>query len=411
MLMAGASALLKWTFIGASLVSAVELVQRSNLSPRRPVCLTLCDIAYLLCNMLTVSTICWAVATSVFPSRTEVLTDVSIASAVVSAAARISWAVSILVASRSGFNERFRSFLEVIKSLQVEIVFFKYSQTLSMQTIADEETFSPCGKLLGSAVLRTGPNAKGRVFCAFVRVLWHEALWIPLTGLAYFAVLIVRIPLLESLIDDVGSREAKALTVLFLSSCVAEVCLSGFLEYVALRFSTQLKLLMQAALFTKTTRMTARALSEAPAGYLVSLVAVDCDQLHTVAVFSSHTLSGLLCLPVLLWMLSRRVGTLPVVACVSWPLAVLALSALVSWMQTGLWKRIIRYRDERLNKMADTLSCVRLVKFYAWEEAVTQAVSRLRAREGRLLFLSNLLDGFVESLQSCSNSVKQWTSK
>ncbi|XP_054931453.1 ATP-binding cassette sub-family C member 3-like isoform X2 [Dermacentor andersoni] len=55
--------------------------------------------------------------------------------------------------------------------------------------------------------------------------------------------------------------------------------------------------------------------------------------------------------------------------------------------------------------MADTLSCVRLVKFYAWEEAVTQAVSRLRAREGRLLFFSNLLNGFTESLQSCSNSV------
>ncbi|XP_072141357.1 uncharacterized protein [Dermacentor andersoni] len=246
-----------------------------------------------------------------------------------------------------------------------------------MQTIAHEETFSSCGKLVGSAVFRyvvktgllskyderdilplvkrlkcrrlvallppltkykwMGPNAKGRVFCSFVRVLWHEALWIPLTGLAYYAALIVRVPLLESLIDDVGSREAKALTVLFLSSCVAEVCLFGFLEYVALRFSTQLKILMQAALFTKTTRMTARALSEAPAGYLVSLVAVDCEQLHTVMVLSSHTLSGLLCLPVLLWMLSRRVGTLPVVACVAWPLAVFALSALVSRLQTGLW--------------------------------------------------------------------------
>ncbi|XP_077498497.1 multidrug resistance protein mrp-7-like [Amblyomma americanum] len=480
-LVGSASVLLKWAFLGSSLLSAAELVQRPDLSPRRPVCVTLVDFAYLLCNMFTAATVFWANATSTFPGRSHVVSDVAVAVAVVwltasaicqrwkgLCASNFLWALhaihfvaaaSELLAIRLMFswtrNEdlaaaTWRSLLALTTLGSFLFSGFRSSpvvdkDTLQIRRDADEETFSSCGKLSGSAVLRlvvnagllskhvdsdvlppvrrlkcgqlvaclpsplvqkwTGPNARIRVFCAFVRVLWHEALWVPLVGLAYFAALIVRVPLLESLIEDVGSQAAKAVSALFLCSCAAEVCLSGFLEYVALRFSTQLKLLMEAALFTKMTRMSASALSEAPAGYLVSLVGVDCDQLHTAVLFFSQALSGLLCLPVVLWMLSKRVGVPPVAGCIAWPLASLALSVPVSWIQRGLWKRIVHYRDERLNKMADTLSCVRLVKFYAWEGAVTAAVSRWRAREGRFLFLSNLLDGFVDSLQSSSNSV------
>ncbi|XP_077491619.1 uncharacterized protein LOC144102180 [Amblyomma americanum] len=49
-----ASILLKEAFLGCSLLSAVELLQRQNLSPRRPVCITLCDVAYALCSVATV---------------------------------------------------------------------------------------------------------------------------------------------------------------------------------------------------------------------------------------------------------------------------------------------------------------------------------------------------------------------
>ncbi|KAH9365082.1 hypothetical protein HPB48_011902 [Haemaphysalis longicornis] len=54
--------------------------------------------------------------------------------------------------------------------------------------------------------------------------------------------------------------------------------------------------------------------------------------------------------------------------------------------------------------MADTLSCVRLVKLYAWEDAVTEAVHTYRRKENFLLFLTNLLDGFIDSLQNSSTT-------
>lgn len=67
-------------------------------------------------------------------------------------------------------------------------------------------------------------------------------------------------------------------------------------------------------------------------------------------------------------------------------------------------KRINLYRDGRLRKMADTLSCVRLVKLYAWEDAVTEAVYRHRVKENYFIFLTNLLDGLIDSLQNSSTT-------
>ncbi|KAH9365085.1 hypothetical protein HPB48_021007 [Haemaphysalis longicornis] len=65
----------------------------------------------------------------------------------------------------------------------------------------------------------------------------------------------------------------------------------------------------------------------------------------------------------------------------------------------------MKYRDERVRKLADTVSCVRLVKFYAWEDAVAQAVTVFRDREGFFIFLVNGFDGFVDSLQNSSSSL------
>ncbi|XP_077490104.1 multidrug resistance protein mrp-7-like [Amblyomma americanum] len=226
-----------------------------------------------------------------------------------------------------------------------------------------------------------------------------------MTGFAYFANHMVRVPLLEALIENFGGQETKSLTMLFLAACVAEVCFSGFLEYVSLRFSVQVKVLTETALFTKITRMSTGALSEAPAGFLVSLVGVDCEQLNRAFIDFSQVFSGLLCFPVVLWMLAKRVGSLPVAGCVAWQLTSLALFVPASKVQTSLWKRVNRHRDERLKKMADTLSCIRLVKFYAWEDAVFREVSQSRGREGFFIFLANLLDGFIDSVQNSSSSI------
>ncbi|KAL1426958.1 hypothetical protein MTO96_003257 [Rhipicephalus appendiculatus] len=430
-LVGNASWLLKLAFVGCSLLSIVELLQRPQLAPRRPVCFTLCDLGYLVCNIVTVALVivvnvfifngakeaameyvvivifvwltssaavqrskgmsasnlfCTLHAIYFVASVNDLLCikDLTFAQAAAYRSAdELSWAttwcsLSMIAALGSFLFACFRS----------SPVYTKDS--IEVQRNASDETIAPLAKCVGAAVFRTGRNSGFHVFCGFVRVLWYEVLWVILSGFAFYTNYMIRVPLLEALIEEFGSHPAIALTVLFLSTCVAEVFLSGFFTYVVLRLSVQIKALMQATLFTKTTRMSGRALSENPTGYLVSLVGVDCEELNVAVVVIFSILSGLLCFPVLLWMLVKRVGVLPPYSYHPAP---------------HEQRRVNSQRDERLKKMADTLSCVRLVKFYAWEDALVRAMNRFRERESFFIFLANLLDGFIDSLQNSSNSL------
>ncbi|XP_077527043.1 multidrug resistance protein mrp-7-like isoform X2 [Haemaphysalis longicornis] len=450
-----ASCLLKWTFIGASLLSAIELtqtVQRQSSSRRRTICVTLCDIVYLC--WITVSVVCqrWrGFCASNLPCLVHAccfvatLTDLRL------------WTEGL--ANHRVNNRRHQNQDVFNATMRLLVTFaacgsflcacFRSGPVLDkaptqVNAATDEESFSPFGRMAGLSAIRhiinvarlsklvendirptirrvkcrlmisrlytppkknwTGPSAGTRVLCAFLRVLWCEVFWVLLTAFAYFTTLLLRAPLFEAMIENSGNREATTVTMLFVAACTAEVFLSGFVDYVARRLCVQLKFLTQAAVFSKMTRMSASALSEAPAGYLVSVVAVDVDKLNIAVSIFARDSCGILCLPLLLWMLAKRVGALPVAGCVGWQLACLILYVAASKLQAALWKRINRYRDGRLRKMADTLSCLRLVKLYAWEDPVIEAVHRYREKENYFIFLTNLLDGFIDSLQNSSTT-------
>lgn len=67
--------------------------------------------------------------------------------------------------------------------------------------------------------------------------------------------------------------------------------------------------------------------------------------------------------------------------------------------------RNVRARDERLKRMGDLLSSIRLVKMYAWEKPHRERVEEARGDEMTAMFFINLLDGIIDSLYSAISSV------
>ncbi|XP_040066653.3 ATP-binding cassette sub-family C member 2 [Ixodes scapularis] len=114
---------------------------------------------------------------------------------------------------------------------------------------------------------------------------------------------------------------------------------------------------------------------------------------------------GTICLPLIFFMLSTRVGVGPTVSCATWLLFVLLLPFLTSKIQNAQWRKIMQARDERLKRMTDLLSSVRLVKMYAWEEAYMKAMKEVREKEMTSIFRVNLLDGLLDSIYGASTSV------
>ncbi|CAN8025494.1 unnamed protein product [Ixodes persulcatus] len=153
------------------------------------------------------------------------------------------------------------------------------------------------------------------------------------------------------------------------------------------------------------TQLSSSARSRTSAGYLTSILAVDCLQIASSVFVLPTPLTGILCTPVVFYMLFSRAGVLASLSCAAWIALVLLLPVPLSALQKKLWVRALRARDERLQLMSDLLSSVRLVKMHAWEDIHRDRVERARDAEVALMFRINLLDGLIDSLYSANSSL------
>ncbi|KAL1468239.1 hypothetical protein MTO96_041616 [Rhipicephalus appendiculatus] len=141
------------------------------------------------------------------------------------------------------------------------------------------------------------------------------------------------------------------------------------------------------------------------AGQITALLSVDSWLSSCSSMLMPLPLFGALFLPFLFWMLSVRVGVWPSLCCATWAVAVLVLPFLSSFLQKRFWVRVLRARDERLKSIADLLSTIRVVKMYAWEDALRENVLRSRNVELKWLFRVNVLDALLDCIYSSTSAV------
>ncbi|KAM7289300.1 ATP-binding cassette sub-family C member 2 [Ixodes scapularis] len=223
--------------------------------------------------------------------------------------------------------------------------------------------------------------------------------------IAYFICLISRVPVLESLIAGDDNSLTGAYAFLFIATCAAEACLSYYQLHLSLRCGIQIRNMLQATMFRKMTRLspTSRALSSS--GHLVSVIGLDCQQCSLATVYLPVPVLGLICMPLMFAILAERVGRGPVICCAAWMVLAVLMPVPISRLQMSLWRKVLSCRDQRLKRMADLLTSVRLVKMCAWEDAYMDSVKGFRESEMSSVFRVNLLDGFIDSLYSGTSSM------
>ncbi|XP_072140645.1 ATP-binding cassette sub-family C member 3-like [Dermacentor andersoni] len=257
---------------------------------------------------------------------------------------------------------------------------------------------------------RQKATTTGRFVATIVRVLWIDVLWTVVSTLSYFGCVIIKVPILESLIEAPSDWHRATSAVLFAAASVADLVLCSYQTHVSLRMCMRVRSMLQAAIFAKLpwsqmTRLSPSALTRNPSGYVVSVLGVDCAQLGASMLQFPLPVIGSLCMPLVLGLLAIRAGTVPALGCAVWLMIVLFLPFPTSVLQNALWKRVMRFRDERLKSTTDLLSSVRVVKLYAWEDAYLGAVGRTRDAELAVLLRTNMLDGVMDSIYSSTSSM------
>ncbi|KAM7294491.1 ATP-binding cassette sub-family C member 2 [Ixodes scapularis] len=211
--------------------------------------------------------------------------------------------------------------------------------------------------------------------------------------------------LLRQVINASEKPERMIWAVLFLVTTLAECLTSTYQCEVASIFACRLRAVLQGAVFKKMTRLSPTARAAIPTGYVLSILGVDCFQLSMTAVMFPYPVGGVLCMPILLYLLAQRVGAGVTLCCFAYLVCAFLVSIPISRLQNALWRRQMNARDERLKQTADILSSVRLVKMYAWEDAYLDKLMRSRDVEMKPLFWVNALDGIIDSIFSASSSV------
>ncbi|XP_049513439.1 multidrug resistance-associated protein 1-like [Dermacentor silvarum] len=239
----------------------------------------------------------------------------------------------------------------------------------------------------------------GRAFS----VLWIDLLRILLSNAAYYFCIFARIPALELLINSRGKNDLMLSSLLFMATCVGECLLSSYnLDLIAITGS-RIRALLQGVIFRKATLLSPA--DAQPTGYVASLMGVDIPQLCNCLYTLLLPGFGALTLPILFWMLSERAGAVPAICCAAWAIVTLLAPMALLYAQKRFWDVEIKARDERLKLITDVLCNVRVVKMYAWEDAMQENVLRSRKVELRNLLAINVLNSVLDALCSSCSSV------
>ncbi|KAM7294228.1 ATP-binding cassette sub-family C member 2 [Ixodes scapularis] len=209
----------------------------------------------------------------------------------------------------------------------------------------------------------------------------------------------------RQVIDSCDDTERIVSAFLFLVASGAECLLSAYQNELSGICGCRLRAVLQGAIFKKMTLLSPSARAAISTGQVLSILGVDCYQLAMSIFNFPYPVCGLLCMPIMLYLLACRVGAATPLCCAGYLLFVFLLPIPISRMQNFLWFRQMRARDERLKQTSDLLSSVRLVKMYAWEDAYKDKLLRARDVEMKPLFWVNVLDGLIDSIYSASSSV------
>ncbi|XP_049513140.1 ATP-binding cassette sub-family C member 2-like isoform X2 [Dermacentor silvarum] len=258
-------------------------------------------------------------------------------------------------------------------------------------------------KLYGAVRKGASSGSQRRFMFGLFRVVWRDLLWIISSGIAYYLVVIGRAMVLESLIA--GTSNMASMILLFAISCLADGALTCYMNHNALRFTEKVQVLTQGAILRRVLNYSPAERAKVSSGYIVSVMGVDCTILAFSAQLILLPVSGLLTLPIVIYMLTTRVGLGPGLSCGSVLLAALIgfWIAVVSYY--SLQRRSMKLRDDRLKSMLDLLSSIRTVKMYAWEQNHLDSLKRLRERELRHVLKVNMINGTVDAIYSALSSL------
>ncbi|XP_041931072.1 ATP-binding cassette sub-family C member 12-like isoform X3 [Alosa sapidissima] len=183
------------------------------------------------------------------------------------------------------------------------------------------------------------------------------------------------------------------------SSEVCRTFLYSLTWAISLRTATRVKGAFSMLAFRKIINL--RIITGVSVGQIINVLTVDSYRMFEAVVYGSYMLSGVL---------------LALLLCISYSCYILGYTALIgisvylgfipiqfcaAKVINVFRRRAVVVTDSRVRTMNEVLTCIKLIKMYAWEESFEKKITEIRMKERSLLQKA----GYVQSMNTANTAI------
>ncbi|KAM3600087.1 uncharacterized protein V6R79_017187 [Siganus canaliculatus] len=189
-------------------------------------------------------------------------------------------------------------------------------------------------------------------------------------------------------------------SVLFLLSCLQSLLHHHYMFH-CFTVGMRLKTAVMGLVYRKSLLISSVARQQCTVGEIINLVSADTQKLMDVVVYFNSIWVTPIEVSLCFYFLWQLLG-LPALAGVVTVVLIFPLNGFIAKVRSKLQELQMQFTDSRIKLMNEILSGMKILKFYAWEEAFWRRVSVLRDNELKALKTSQIL--YAISLSSFNSS-------
>ncbi|KAE9414262.1 hypothetical protein Angca_002537 [Angiostrongylus cantonensis] len=182
------------------------------------------------------------------------------------------------------------------------------------------------------------------------------------------------VPLYQGIFYSVG---------LFICSILRSLLLNNYYTMMT-RVGTKIQIVLTTAVYNKTLKLSNSSRRQKTHGEIVNLMAIDVDRFRLITPQLQQYWSSPLQVIVCMFLLWQTIGY-AVIAGFFVMISVIPLNIGISFLSKQWTSQQMVHKDERIRKISEVLSGLKVVKLYAWEPAMEAVIDKIRVVEMALV--------------------------
>lgn len=187
----------------------------------------------------------------------------------------------------------------------------------------------------------------------------------------------------------------------FVAVNVTQSFISSYHAHRMQCISARIKTTLIGAIYRKSMLLANSSKKNYTTGEIVNMMAVDAQRFVEFVMFVNYLWSTPFQIIISLWLLWNELGA-SVIGGLTIMVVLIPVNAYCAYCVKNLLSNQMRLKDERLKTLNEMLNGMKVLKLYAWEQAIINKVERIREQELKYIKKAGLLSTIFVTASTCT---------